>query len=142
MRKNRKKWPGRLLIGLGLAILLAGLTLYALGVHAWLPMAQSELFPWAVMVVGMVFLVAGACELYLPKTRQQEIEERDERNISNANAAKATAYEVGTVLFAVALLALSRLGYLGTVAFLTLAAVFVGVQIIFVARLWYLERTR
>ena len=110
MRKNRKKWPGRLLIGLGLAILLAGLTLYALGVHAWLPMAQPELFPWAVMVVGMVFLVAGACELYLPKTRQQEIEERDERNISNANAAKATAYEMGTVLFAVALLVITLTG--------------------------------
>lgn len=74
------------------------------------------------------------------KTREQEIEAKDERNIALGNAAKATGFEVFTSLFSIAILILALLGYMNTVSFFTLFAAFFIGQSAFIGRLWYLHK--
>lgn len=131
-----------ILTGLGMVVLLGGLLAYGFGWHKSLSFPRPDLFPWATSVLGCIMLICGACELFSKKTEEMKIEEQDERNCMLANMAKASAYEVMTVLFSVLLLSLSLLGYLSETVFFCFAGMLVVVQLVFVLRLWYLQKTR
>ena len=38
-------------------------------------------------LIGILLIVSGVCDLFVKKTKEMEIEENDERNISLSNAA-------------------------------------------------------
>ena len=75
------------------------------------------------------------------KAKEVEIEEKDERNITIANMAKARTYERMSVLFAFALCLLGVLGYLPHVSFFTFLGVFLISQLYFIYQLWMLHKT-
>ncbi|HIZ76078.1 MAG TPA: hypothetical protein H9669_00390 [Firmicutes bacterium] len=128
------------ILTIGFLIFLGGLFLYGLGIHQLLPIPRPDLFIWATSIAGIALIICGVCELFFKKTREQEIEAKDERNIALGNAAKATGFEVFTSLFSIAILILALLGYMNTVSFFTLFAAFFIGQSAFIGRLWYLHK--
>lgn len=66
---------------------------------------------------------------------QLEIERKDERNIALGNAAKARAYELMIVLYAISILLLSISDMISFVAFIIMFGIFAISQIYFVIRL-------
>ena len=74
------------------------------------------------------------------KTKEEEINERDERNIALHNAAMATAFEVMNLFFGIGLVALAMLGYMNRVSFFTLIILYLLSNAIYVLRLRRLEK--
>lgn len=124
----------------GILILLGGLLFYHLGVHRLIPVPRPEAFPWFAGIVGILLMIAGACDLFVKKSKKMEIEEKDERNVALSNSAKAAGFEVTTMLLSITLFALALLGYVEAAAFFVLFAVYLFGQLVFVLRLWYLQR--
>lgn len=139
---NAKKLVNLAFIISGGFLLLGGLALYGLGTHALLPAPCPKPLCWILLLLGVFLIVAGVCELFFKKTKEMEIAEKDERNVMLANEAKALAYEVMTVLFALVLTAMGLIGALTASAFFAFFAVFVIAQLTFIARLWYLQKNR
>lgn len=141
--KHHSDWKKRVnaaFIIIGILLLLGGLLLHGVNVHISLRLPTPTLLPWASVLLGVVFIILGVSELFFKKTKEMEIEEKDERNIMLSNAAKADAYEVMTLLFALTLTGLAIFGYLTTAIFFIFFSVFIIAQGTFVARLWYLHK--
>lgn len=68
--------------------------------------------------------------------KQLKIEEKDERNIALANAAKARAYETMMWLYAISISLLALFNIISVFAFFILLSVFAICQIYFIIRLW------
>lgn len=68
----------------GMIILLGGLMTYGLGIHNILPVPRPDLVVWGTTLVGIILIVSGS-DLLSKKTKAEEIEENDERNIAIAN---------------------------------------------------------
>lgn len=68
--------------------------------------------------------------------KKLEIEQKDERNTALGNAAKARAYELMIVLYAITIAALSYFDIISLSAFFILLGVFAICQIYFIVRLW------
>lgn len=68
--------------------------------------------------------------------KQLKIEEKDERNIALANAAKARAYELMMWLYAISISLLALFNIISVLAFFILLSVFAICQIYFIIRLW------
>ena len=116
----------------GMIILLGGLLTYGLGVHEIIPVPRPDL-----IVVG----TSGVCDLFFKKTKEMEIEENDERNISLSNAAMASGFKVMNVTIAVSIFALIFTGYMTVVPCFTIIGAYAIGQIVFIVRLWYLHKT-
>lgn len=82
----------------GMIILLGGLMTYGLGIHNILPVPRPDLVVWGTTLVGIIFILSGS-DLLSKKTKAEEIEENDERNIAIGNAAMALGFKVMTTLF-------------------------------------------
>ena len=72
----------------GMIILLGGLLTYGLGVHEIIPVPRPDLIVVGTSLIGILLIVSGVCDLFVKKTKEMEIEENDERNISLSNAAQ------------------------------------------------------
>lgn len=64
------------------------------------------------------------------------IEEKDERNISLGNSAKARAYELMMWLYTISITLLVLFNIISLIAFFILLGVFAVCQIYFIIRLW------
>ena len=76
----------------GMIILLGGLLTYGLGVHEIIPVPRPDLIVVGTSLIGILLIVSGVCDLFVKKTKEMEIEENDERNISLSTAAKASGF--------------------------------------------------
>lgn len=88
----------------GMIILLGGLLTYGLGVHEIIPVPRPDLIVVGTSLIGILLIVSGVCDLFVKKTKEMEIEENDERNISLSNAAMASGFKVMNVTIAVSIL--------------------------------------
>lgn len=124
----------------GMIILLGGLMTYGLGIHNILPVPRPDLVVWGTTLVGIILIVSGS-DLLSKKTKAEEIEENDERNIAIGNAAMALGFKVMTILFALVLFGLIFAGYMNEVSCLGMIAVFIISQVVTVFYTRYLNKT-
>ena len=124
----------------GMIILLGGLMTYGLGIHNILPVPRPDLIVWGTTLVGIILIVSGS-DLLSKKTKAEEIEENDERNIAIGNAAMALGFKVMTTLFVLVLFALIFAGYMNEVSCFGMIAVFMISQVVTVFYTRYLDKT-
>ena len=125
----------------GMIILLGGLLTYGLGVHEIIPVPRPDLIVVGTTLIGILLIVSGVCDLFVKKTKEMEIEENDERNISLSNAAMASGFKVMNVTIAVSIFALIFTGYMTVVPCFTIIGAYAIGQVVFIVRLWYLHKT-
>lgn len=136
-----KKTLANLSIAAGLIILMGGLLSYGLGINKILPVPRPDLIVSGTTLIGIFFIVSGACDLFAKKTREMEIEEKDERNIALSNAAMASGFKVLNVSISVSLFALIFTGYMTAVPCFTIIGAFALGQLAFIIKLWHLQKT-
>lgn len=110
----------------GMIILLGGLLTYGLGVHEIIPVPRPDLIVVGTSLIGILLIVSGVCDLFVKKTKEMEIEENDERNISLSNAAMASGFKVMNVTIAVSIFALIFTGYMTVVPCFTIILLFLS----------------
>lgn len=129
------------LTGSGMIFLLGGLLAYGLGIHEILPVPRPDLIVVGTSLLGIFLIVSGVCDLFAKKTKEMEIEEKDERNILLGNAAMASGFKVMSIAISVSIFVLIFTGYMTVIpCFTIIGAYFIG-QIAFIARLWHLHKT-
>ena len=136
-----KKTLANLSIALGLIILLGGLLSYGLGINNIIPVPRPDLIVSGTTLIGIIFIVSGTCDLFVKKTREMEIEEKDERNIALSNAAMASGFKVMNVSISVSLFILIFTGYMTVVPCFTIIGAFTIGQLAFILKLWHLQKT-
>ena len=67
----------------GVIILLGGLLTYGLGLHEIVPVPRPDLIVAGTSLIGIGLIVSGVCDLFTKKSKEMEIEEKDERNKFN-----------------------------------------------------------
>lgn len=136
-----KKTLANLSIALGLIILLGGLLSYGLGINNIIPVPRPDLIVSGTTLIGIILIVSGTCDLFVKKTREMEIEEKDERNIALSNAAMASGFKVMNISISVSLFVLIFTGYMTVVPCFTIIGAFTIGQIAFILKLWHLQKT-
>lgn len=136
-----KKTLANLSVTVGLIILMLGLLTYGFGINYILPVPRPDLVVYGSTLIGIIFIVSGACDLFTKKTKEMEIEEKDERNIALGNAAMASGFKVLSVSIAMSLAALIFSGYMTVVPCFTIIGAFAIGQIAFILKLWRLNKT-
>lgn len=109
-----------LMIVTGMIILLGGLLTYGLGIHEIIPVPRPDLIVVGTSLIGILLIASGACDLFVKKTKEMEIEENDERNISLSNAAMASGFKVMNVTISVSIFVLIFTGYMTVVPCFTM----------------------
>ena len=123
----------------GMIIFLGGLFTYGLGVHKFIDVPRPDLIVVGTSLIGILLILMGS-DMFAKKTKEMEIEEKDERNIAIRNSAMASGFQTMTTLIVLVLFALIFTGYMNEVScFSIIGAIVVG-QIVFVLRLHYLEK--
>lgn len=123
----------------GCLLLLGGLLLYGLGKFDTVTIGSYKLCG-VIMIFGIGLIVGGACEVFIKPSRQMQIEARDERNVVIGKTAKALGFDIMTLLLSVTMTIMVLLNVISTGAFFVLFGVYVISQIVFIARLWYLQK--
>ena len=136
-----KKTLANLSIAFGLFILLGGMLTYGLGINNIIQVPRPDLIAPGTTLIGIIFIVSGACDLFVKKTREMEIEEKDERNIALSNAAMASGFKVMNVSISVSLFILIFTGYMTVVPCFTIIGAFTIGQLAFILKLWHLQKT-
>lgn len=136
-----KKTLANLSVAVGLIILMLGLLTYGFGINYILPVPRPDLVVYGSTLIGIIFIVSGACDLFTKKTKEMEIEEKDERNTALGNAAMASGFKVMSVSIAISLAALIFSGYMTVVSCFTIIGAFAIGQIAFILKLWRLNKT-
>lgn len=136
-----KKRVSFLMIIAGAIILLGGLLTYGLGIHEIVPVPRPDLIVVGTSLIGCLLLISGVCDLLLSKSKEAEIEEKDERNIALSNAAMASGFKVMSFAIGIAVFALIFTGYMTEVSCFTILGAYIIGQVAFIVRLWYLNRT-
>lgn len=124
----------------GFIILLLGLLTYGLGVHEIVPVPRPDLIVVGTTLIGTMLILSGSCDLLTKKTKEMEIEEKDERNIAINNAAMASGFKVMNVTIAISIFALIFTGYMTVVPCFTIIGAYAIGQIVYLLRLWYLNK--
>lgn len=101
---------------------------------------RPDLVPFGVSFLGIMLLLTGWTEVFYKKTRQQEIEEKDERNVAIVQGAMAAAFEAMNLLLGIALVTLAILGYMNHVSFFTLIICYLAANCVYLLRLRQLNR--
>ena len=135
-----KKTLANLSIALGLIILLGGLLSYGLGINNIIPVPRPDLIVSGTTLIGIILIVSGTCDLFVKKTREMEIEEKDERNIALSNAAMASGFKVMNISISVSLFILIFTGYMTVVPCFTIIGAFTIGQLAFILKLWHLQK--
>lgn len=136
-----KKGASIFMTAAGVIILLGGLLTYGLGVHERIPVPRPDLIVTGTSLIGILLAISGACDLLCGKSRAMEIEEKDERNIALNNAAMASGFKVMSLTVSIAVFALIFTGYMTVVPCFTMIGAFTAGQLVFIIRLWYLQKT-
>lgn len=123
----------------GVIVLMGGLLTYGLGIHEIVPVPR--LIVVGTSLIGILLVLSGACDLFIKKSKEMEIEEQDERNIALSNAAMASGFKVMSFAIAISIFALIFTGYMTVVPCFTIIGAYTAGQIVFVMRLWYLNKT-
>lgn len=134
-----KKISQNISLVLGFILLLGGLLSYALNKHGYVEIGIDSL-PIVIIIFGIGFIVGGACELFIKQSREAQIEANDERNVMIAKTAKAFAFDIMIVIFSTAIVVLVLFDLITMAAFITLCFVYGLCQIIFVYKLWSLQK--
>lgn len=108
----------------GLIILLGGLLTYGLGINDIIPVPRPDLIVSGSSLIGIILIVSGSCDLFTKKTKEMEIEEKDERNIALGNAAMASGFKVLNVSISISLFALIFTGYMTVIPCFTIIGAF------------------
>lgn len=111
-----------------------------MGIHDFMPVPRPDLVVVGTTLIGTLLVVSGVCDIFAKKTKEMEIEEKDERNITIANAAMASAFKIMCPVLAIAIFALIFTGYMNEVSCFTIIGVLAIGQIVFLYRLWYLNK--
>lgn len=125
----------------GLIILLGGLLTYGLGINDSIPVPRPDLIVSGSSLIGIILIVSGSCDLFTKKTKEMEIEEKDERNIALGNAAMASGFKVLNVSISISLFALIFTGYMTVIPCFTIIGAFTIGQIAFIIKLRQLHKT-
>lgn len=125
----------------GLIILLGGLLTYGLGINDIIPVPRPDLIVSGSSLIGIIKIVSGSCDLFTKKTKEMEIEEKDERNIALGNAAMASGFKVLNVSISISLFALIFTGYMTVIPCFTIIGAFAIGQIAFIIKLRQLHKT-
>ena len=140
-KKNRNRKIALVCTAVGMIVLLGGLLAYGLGVTELLPVPRPDLVVAGTTLIGTVLLTTGACDLFVKKTKEIEIEERDERNVALSNAAMAVGFKVMSMAVALCIVTLLFTGCITVVpGYVLMGAYFLG-QAAFIITLLKLERT-
>ncbi|WP_106497319.1 hypothetical protein [Lentibacillus sp. Marseille-P4043] len=126
---NKLLWS---LVTIGVLLLLSGILLGVVGAEVLqIPFVRMDLVPIAIGFCGVLLLFSSGSAIIHEKykTKEQRIEENDERNITINQNAKAKAFDLMTVLFSFGLLALAMFGYMNEVSFFSLAGLYLLCQI-------------
>lgn len=127
--KNKAQF---VLSGFGAFLIIAAVILYFIGVKTLnIEFIRNDLVPVAVGFLGLMLVIMSVTSIVenKNKTKAHIIEERDERNIVISQNAKAKAFDLMTILFALALLTLALLGSMNIVSFFTLVTIYLIGQI-------------
>ena len=122
-------------------ILLGGLLTYGLGINDIIPVPRPDLIVSGSSLIGIILIVSGSCDLFTKKTKEMEIEEKDERNIALGNAAMASGFKVLNVSISISLFALIFTGYMTVIPCFTIIGAFAIGQIAFIIKLRQLHKT-
>ena len=125
----------------GVIILLGGLLTYGLGINDIIPVPRPDLIVSGSSLIGIILIVSGSCDLFTKKTKEMEIEEKDERNIALGNAAMASGFKVLNVSISISLFALIFTGYMTVIPCFTIIGAFAIGQIAFIIKLRQLHKT-
>lgn len=131
MRTNSLYW---ILIGVGAFLLLSGIILGFVGAEVLnIPFVRMDLVPIAIGFCGVLLIVSVGSALIHEKykTKEQQIIENDERNITILRKAKSKTYDLMSVLFGFGLLTLALLGYMNKVSFFSIAGLYIISQLYF-----------
>lgn len=123
----------------GMVILLGGLLSYGLGINKLLPVPRPDLVVVGTTLIGILVICLGL-DLFSKPTKEEEILEKDERNIAIINASLAKAFNVMTILLVLVLFALIFMGYMSKVVFFSIASVIGIGQITWVVTAHHLEK--
>lgn len=134
----KKIWNNISLI-LGFLLFLGGLLLYAINKYGYADIGIEKL-PIVVIIFGIGFIVGGSCELFIKQSKEAQIEANDERNIMIAKTAKAFAFDIMIVIFSTVIVILVLFDLIKMTAFITLFSTYGICQIIFVYKLWSLQK--
>lgn len=131
--KNNLRLQWSLVIS-GVLLFLLGILLGIVGAEVLgIPFVRMDLVPFAIGFCGFLLTVVAGISIWeeKSKTKEQEIEEKDERNIKIRQNAKSKAFDLMTVLLSFGLLTLALFGYMNKISFFSLISVFFICQIYF-----------
>lgn len=124
----------RSLEGLGIMLLILGVFLGFKGPEVLkVNFIRMDLVPFGIGFIGvLIFIAASSVVSYEKnKTKEQEIEEKDERMIQIQQQAKSKAFDILAGVFPIILLGLAILGYMSMVSFFILAGLYLLVVLIY-----------
>lgn len=123
----------------GFILVLGGLLLYTINQYGYVDIGTDKL-PIVVIIFGIGFIVGGSCELFIKQSKEAQIEANDERNIIIAKTAKAFVFDIMTIILSTAIMVLVLFDLISMTAFITLFSIYAICQIIFVYKLWSLQK--
>lgn len=112
---------GGLLLILGIVLGFVG------GEIVNIPFTNREFAPFALGFCGVILLISAGTGIQYEKTKtkEQEIEEKDERMNAIDQDAKSKAFDMMAILLPFVLLVLPLFGYLNQVAFFVLSGLYI-----------------
>ncbi|MGE7674481.1 hypothetical protein ACQKMV_13000 [Lysinibacillus sp. NPDC094403] len=122
--KNKLLW---LAIIVGALLIISGIILGVVGAEILnIPFIRMDLVPIGVGFCGVMLISTGFTRMIdeKNKTKEQLIDENDERNIVISQNAKSKAFDLMINLFGFSLLALAIFGYMNKVSFFSLIALY------------------
>lgn len=111
----------------GLFLIVSGIVLGLIGAEVLnIPFVRMDLVPFAVGFCGSLLFMLGIIVILEEKykTKEQQVEENDERNIAITQKAKSKAFDLMIILFSVGLLTLALLGYMNEVSLFSLIGLY------------------
>lgn len=122
------------MIRIGYSLIVVGSTLLGLGIFLAIVGAEilnisfirMDLVPWGFGLIGSLLLILGLATILTEKhkTKEDIIEENDERLITINERSKSKAYDLMVVIIPLTLLGLAMFGYMNVVSFFLLATVY------------------
>ena len=122
----------------GLFLIVSGIVLGIIGAEVLnIPFVRMDLVPIAIGFCGILLLLLGVLAISDRKyrTKEQYIEENDERNIVITQRAKSKAFDLMVPLFSLGLLTLALLGYMNEVSLFSLIGLYLIAMVYYVYQL-------
>lgn len=114
---------------IGVLLLLLSIFLAFVGAELLhIPFASMDLVPFALGFSGILLFITGRSAIAYEKnkTRDQLIEEKDERVITINQITKSKSFDLMAILFPFSLLTLAMFGYMNKISFFFLAGLYLS----------------